>query len=155
MRPKGSAAELEARRQRALDLLEAGLGVVAVARQTGVSRVSVGKWNKAGRIGVRAKPRPQRSRKLKAAQLTQLRRLILAGPVACGFSTDLWTCPRIAQVIRERFGVSYHVDHLSRLLRDLGFSAQKPKRRAAERDEKAIAHWVMHDWPRIKKKRAD
>jgi transposase len=63
----------------------------------------------------------------------------------------LWTCPRVAQVIRREFGVRYHVDHIGRLLRSLGFTPQKPERRARERDESAIQRWVKQDWPRIKK----
>jgi transposase len=153
MRPKGSARELEARRRRALAMLGAGAGVCEVADRLGVSRVSVGKWKKAGSAGVAARPKPPPPRKLSAAQLEELRGLLLAGPLACGFETGLWTCPRVAALIAERFGVSYHVDHLSRLLRGLGFTPQRPLRRAAERDEAAIARWVEKGWPRIKKKR--
>lgn len=157
MRPKGTAQELEARRRRAVAMLDDGLGVCAVAERLGVSRVSVGKWKKAaatsGGAGVAARPKAPPPCKLTPAQFEQLRGWLIAGPVACGFPTDLWTCPRVAQVILERFGVSYHVDHLSRLLHRLGFSPQKPVRRAAERDERAIAAWVRSDWPRIKKKR--
>ncbi len=72
-----------------------------------------------------------------------------------GYPTDLWTCPRIAQVIHRRFGIRYHVDYLPRLLTSLGFSCQKPERRAIERDEPAIARWMQRDWKRIKKKPAD
>jgi transposase len=153
MRPKGSAKELEARRRRAVAMLEAGAGVREVADRLGVSRVSVGKWKRAGAAGVAAKPRPPPPRKLSPPRLARLRELLIAGPVACGFPTDLWTCPRVARLILERFGVSYHPDHLSRLLRDLGFTPQKPVRRAAERDETAIRAWVRDGWPRIKKKR--
>lgn len=61
------------------------------------------------------------------------------------------TCPRIGQVILKIFGVGYHVDHIGRLLRSLGWSPQKPQRRAIERDEAAIQRWVKADWPRVKK----
>ena len=67
------------------------------------------------------------------------------------YHTDLWTCPRVADLIRARFGVSYHPDHIGRLLRSLGFSPQKPQRRAVERDEEEIRRWEAEDWPRIKK----
>ena len=59
-----------------------------------------------------------------------------------GFDTDLWTCPRVKALIEREYGVSYHVDHIVRLLRSLGFTPQKPKRRAIERDEEAIARWI-------------
>lgn len=138
-------------------MLEARRGVQEVADRLGVSRRAVSKWKRAaasagGPDGVAAKAKPRPPRKLSPAQLDELRGLLIAGPVACGLATDLWTCPRVAALIRERFGVSYHPDHLSRLLRDLGFSPQKPVRRASERDEAAIARWVLRDWPRIKKR---
>ena len=78
---------------------------------------------------------------------------LLKGAKANGFPTDLWTCPRIAQVIEARYGVHYHVDHIVRLMASLGFSAQKPEKQAAERDEERIARWVALDWLRIKKSR--
>ena len=134
-------------------MLEDGAGVCEVAERLGVSRVSVGKWKKDGAEGVAARPKPPPPRKLSEAQLAELRGLLVAGPIACGLATDCWTCPRVAGLIADRFGVSYHPDHLSRLLRDLGFTPQRPVRRAAERDEAAIARWVEKDWPRIKKKR--
>lgn len=156
MRPKGTAQELEARRREALAMFEQGHRVKDVAQRLGVSRISAGKWKKAGAAngpGVAAKPMPPRERKLSGKQLDRLRELLLDGPIACGFPTELWTCPRVAQLILDRFGVSYHPDHLSRLLRDLGFTPQKPIRRAVERDEQAIRTWVKRDWPGLKKKR--
>ena len=80
---------------------------------------------------------------------------LLKGAKSNGFSTDLWTCPRVAQLIWERFGVDYHVDHIGRLLHGLGWGPQKPQRRAIERDEEAIRRWVNKEWPRIKKKQSD
>lgn len=128
-----------------------------VAAHFGVSRRSVSDWQRqrreGGDDGLAASPPPGRPAKLNAAQRDELRRLLIAGPHACGFATDLWTCPRVQQLIQQRFGVTYHVDHLSRLLRRLGFTPQKPVRRAAERDEAEIERWVREDWPRIKKNR--
>jgi transposase len=80
---------------------------------------------------------------------------LLRGAFAWGFRTDLWTTPRIAEVIRRTFGVRYHPTHVGRLLADLGWSCQKPERRALERDEPAIADWKRVIWPGIKKKSAD
>jgi transposase len=76
---------------------------------------------------------------------------LLAGAKANGFGTDLWTCPRIGELIRRLFKVRYHVDSLPRVLAALGFSCQRPEKRARERDEEAIERWVARDWPRIKK----
>jgi putative transposase len=86
-------------------------------------------------------------------QLQQVERVLRNGAQAAGFATDLWTCPRVAQVIARRFGVQYHVDHLRRLLRAMGWSPQKPQRQAVERDEQAIRGWIKETWPRVKKKR--
>lgn len=157
MRPKGSASELERRRQRAITLLESGHAPVSVARMLGVDRRSVRRWKAAhrerGAKGIEARPTPGRPPKLDSKQRAQLERLLLKGARAVGYESDLWTCPRIAEVICERFGVVYHRDHIGRLLRALGWSPQRPQRRAAERDEERIQGWIREDWPRIKKKR--
>ena len=63
----------------------------------------------------------------------------------------MWTCERVAEVIREELGVSYHPAHVSRLVRELGLSLQKPMRRANQRDEEAIKHWKQERWPSLKK----
>jgi transposase len=157
MRPKGSASELERRRQRAIALLEKGRGPVDVARMLGVDRRSVRRWKaahrKGGVKGIEARPTPGRPPKLDGRQRAQLERVLLKGAKAAGYESDLWTCPRIAEVISEQFGVAYHRDHIGRLLRALGWSPQRPQRRALEHNEKLIQGWVREDWPRIKKKR--
>jgi transposase len=127
---------------------------VEVARHVGVDRRSVRRWrashDRAGPIGVGAKPAPGRPPKLDARRRTRLERVLLRGAEAAGFPTPLWTCPRVADLIR--LGVRYHVDHIGRVLRTLGWSPQKPERRARERDEAAIQRWVKVNWPRLKKK---
>jgi transposase len=79
-------------------------------------------------------------------------RLLLKGPLAQGYTTNVWTTARIAELIRGEFGVSYHRDHVGRLMHDLDWSHQKPERRAVERDDEAIEGWKREEWPRIKKK---
>jgi transposase len=159
MRPVGTARQLERRRQRAIALLKDGRPPVEVARLVGVDRRSVRRWSAAHRrhgvAGLAARPVPGRPSKLTARRRTQLETVLLRGAEASGFEGDLWTCPRIAQVIRQRFGVRYHVDHIGRLLRSLGWTPQRPTRRAWERDEAGIRRWIKQDWPRIKKKPAD
>ena len=91
------------------------------------------------------------ARALTASQVIQLREILLAGPLAAGFSSDLWSCRRVAEVVRREYRISYQPDHLGRILHELGFSPQKPQRRAHERDEAAIQRWRREDWPRIKK----
>ena len=158
MRPSGTAKELERRRLQAVALLREGLPPVEVARRVGVDRRSVRRWRAAherrGRDGLVAKPAPGRPVKLVAAARSKLEQLLLRGAQACGFATDLWTCPRIAAVIRREFSVSYHVDHIGRLLHSMGWTPQKPERRARERDEDSIRRWVKIEWPRLKKKPA-
>jgi transposase len=101
-----------------------------------------------------AKPASGRPSKLNGRQRRSLARSLVKGALASGFGTELWTCPRIAELVRREFRVHYHVDHIPRLLASLGFSCQKPEPQAAERDEEAIQHWVALDWPRIKKRPA-
>ena len=155
MRPTGSPEELERRRVRALALLKEGLLPVEVARRVGVDRRSVRRWKRAarrrGEAGVRAKPAPGRPPKLGPEHKRRLEALLLEGAQAAGFHTDLWTCPRVAELIDRRFGVRYHVDHIGRVLHALGWSPQQPARRASERDEAAIAQWVKVRWPQVKK----
>ena len=157
MRPNGSPQQLEQRRYRALALLQQGLSPVEVAQRVGVDRRSVRRWKSAarrqGQEALRAQPAPGRPHRLSASQQRVLERALLRGPEAAGFPTPLWTCPRVADWIQQRFGIRYHVDHVCRLLHALGFTPQKPARRAVERDEEAIGQWVKQQWPAIKKKR--
>jgi len=156
MRPHGTAEELEARRREAIRLLRQGHRQADVARRLGTTRTSVGRWWKDYRRGgpeaLRAKPPPGRPPKLTRRQKRGLVRRLLGGARANGFATDLWTCPRIALLIARRYGVTYHVDSLPKFLHALGLSCQKPEKRAFERDDAAVARWVAHDWPRIKKR---
>jgi transposase len=159
MRPEGSPEELERRRLRALALLEQGLQPVVVAQRLGVARRSVRRWKAAARRGgsqaLAARPAPGRPPKLESRQQPRLKKLLLNGAQAAGFANDLWTCPRIARLIEREFGVQYHVDHVGRLLRCLGWTPQRPARCARERDEAQIQRWIKVDWPRIKKKPLD
>jgi transposase len=156
MRPEGSGKQLERRRQRAIALLAEGHAPVEVARVLGVDRRSVRRWNaayhKQGDSGLAARAVPGRPSKLSLRQRTQLEGMLLRGAAAHGFESELWTCPRVAQIIARRFGIGYHVDHIGRLLRSLGWTPQRPTRRALERDEQGLQRWIKQEWPRIKKK---
>ena len=158
MRPHGSAQLLQRRRLEAVKLLEKGWSIGRIARTLSCTRQSVGRWRRAWRCGGRrrldARPVPGRPNKLSARQRHLLVLRLVKGALANGFSTSLWTCPRIAELIRREYAVRYHVDHIPRLLTCLGFSCQKPERQASERDEAAIRRWVAVDWPRIKKRPA-
>jgi transposase len=156
MRTHGSAQQLEQRRLEAIALLDEGLSPEEVRVRLRVSRRSVDRWRQAvreqGREALAAVPHPGRASFLTDRQQEDLIERLIAGARSQGFDTDLWTCPRVQALIERRYKVTYHVDHLPRLLRRLGFTPQKPLRRALERDEEAIATWVRKDWRRIKKR---
>jgi len=142
MRPHGSPEELERRRQRALALLDEGLQPVEVAQRLGVDRRSVRRWKAAARQGglpaLAARPASGRPPKLPMRLRPRLEKLLLRGAEAAGYAQDLWTCPRIAQLIGREFNVHYHVAHVGRLLRRLGWTPQRPRRRARETAFKAL-----------------
>ncbi len=101
------------------------------------------------------KPHPGTPSKLTDEEKQELKQILLGGPIAAGYRTDLWTCARVAEVVRKKFRVKYHPGHLSRILHDLGFSPQKPRQVAREQDPEAVERWRKVEWPRIKKKPAD
>jgi len=154
MRPTGTAKQLEKRRRQALRVLKAGKNLPETARAVGASVSSVFRWYQAyrkhGLRGLKATPTPGRPPKLSPGERKALLELLLEGPTALGYRTDLWTLKRIAHVIYNEFDVRYHPCHVWRLLTQLGWSCQKPERRALQRDEKAIAHWKRRRWPYIK-----
>lgn len=158
MRPRGSAAQLEYRRQLGGKLLAQGKGVREVARLLAVAPSSVSRWKQAlkrgGEQALQAKPHAGPSPRLSVSQKRRLLATLVAGPRAAGYATELWTCPRVGEVIRQRFGVSYHSAHVWRLLRDFRWRPQKPEHQARERDEAAIARWRRQTWPRLKKSAA-
>ena len=148
-------AELAVRRRIAGQLLLEGRGIREVARIVHASASSVKRWkdvlDESGWQGLEPKPHPGRTPQMTIGQKQELVKLLENGPLAAGYRTEQWTCPRVADVIQQNFGVTYHADHVRRLLHELGWSYQKPEQRARERDENAIRHWRKRDWPRIKK----
>jgi transposase len=95
---------------------------------------------------------PGSAPRLTAEQLAQLPTLLAYGAEAYGFLGDVWTSRRVAAVIQQEFGVRYHRAHVSRLLRQIGWSVQKPIQRALQRDESAIAWWTRERWPVLQAK---
>lgn len=152
MRPKGTAAELERRRRRAVQLLEQGEAPAVVARILGVTPSSLHRWRRMARQGkdLAAKPTPGRHRRLTDLQLQQLEALLDQGASAHGFPNELWTAARVAHMIHRHFGVQYHPDYVRRLLlRRLGWTCHKPQRRDRERNDKEIERWKADEFPRI------
>ena len=155
MRPTGTTQQLEQRRRRAIALLDAGYGVRETARRVGASPGSVTQWRQAyeknGEQALTAHSPPGRSPQLNDRQTRRLEQLLLRGPGRHGYANELWTLKRVVEVIRKHFGVTYDPSGVWHVLHRMGWSCQKPERRARERDEEAIATWRKKDWPRIKK----
>jgi len=148
-------AALEGRRLRAARLFAQGQTQGAVARALGVTTAAVNHWHQTWRAkgvrGLKAAGRAGRKPKLDARQLAKVDRALRAGPSRHGFSTELWTLPRVATVIQRLTGVRHHPSHVGRLLQQLDWSLQRPGRRARERDEAAIARWKTGRWVQLKK----
>lgn len=155
MRTKGSAEALEKRRMIGGKMLQEGKGVREVSRLLGVSPSTVSRWKQeleaGGLEALRAKPHPGRAPKLTVQQKKELEKVLLRGAQAAGFPTDLWTLERVARVIEREFGVQYHPRYVWHILTGMGWSAQKPERRARERNEEAIAAWRTEGWTKVKK----
>jgi transposase len=152
MRPKGTAAELERRRRRAVTLLERGETPAVVARILGVRPTSLHRWRMMARRanGLSAKPASGAKRRLADAQLAELERLLSKGAPAHGFPNELWTAARVASVIQRHFGVKYHPEHVRDLLRRrLNWTSHKPQRRARQRNDKEVERWKADEFPRI------
>src|SRR5215469_13700691 len=142
----------EGRRQRAWELSQAGWWQKEIAAALGVSRAAVCQWLKCAREGggveaLRRRPHLGGPSKLTAEQRAQIPGLLARGAPAYGFGGDVWTAKRIAEVIRRTFGVRYHPDQVSRLLRQAGWSVQRPIQRAPQRDEAASTRWPEERWP--------
>jgi transposase len=148
--------QLEERRLEGGRLLKAGqLSQAEIARQLGVSRVTVSAWTKKleadGIRGLRKRTAKGGSSKLTREQKQKLKRLLDRGALSYGFSTDRWTLQRIQGVIQHEFDVSYHPNYLNRLLDKLGFSPQKPLPTAVEQERELVQAWLEQDFPRLKK----
>ena len=151
--------QMAERRAEGVRLLQAGaLSQVQIARHLGVSEATISRWKtvlvQSGPEALQARRASGRPPKLSAADKQKLAEKLEQGALAAGFPTEQWTQARVKEVIKREFGVHYHRDYISRLLRGMGWSVQKPDPRAIERDEELIRAWLDQDWPRIKKSAA-
>jgi putative transposase len=154
----GLTAAERARREKvrleAAGMIEAGDGDQVIARRLRVSRMSVNRWRRAlaagGREALASKGAGGARCKLTAAQVAELEAVLDAGPAACGYEDQCWTLARVAGQVWQRFGVEYTLGGVHVLLHRTGWSVQVPARRAAERDEAAVARWKEETWPVIK-----
>lgn len=146
---------LERRRREAAKLFERGVPQAEVARRLRASRQSVSRWFHAWHSGgvhaLRRAGRAGRPPRLSKDELRKVERALLKGPRACGFRTELWTLSRVAEVIERVSGVRYHQGHIWKILKAMGWSLQRPAKRAVERDEQAVERWKTERWPKVKK----
>jgi transposase len=147
----------EWRRGRAILGYIEGRSVIEMARDLGKARGSLNRWLRCyeanGVQGLRTGTAPGPMPKLTAEQQANLVRIIEDGPQQAGYQTGVWTGPMIADLIAERFGHRYHNHAVPRLLNQLGFSLQRPRKRLARADAEAQAQWLRARFPAIKKKR--
>lgn len=148
---------LERRRLKAALLFAKGCPQAEIARKFRVSREAVSKWHDAwkreGATGLISAGKPGPKSRLTPEKLKRVEQALRQGPIAFGYTTQLWTLGRIAAVIKRVAGVSHHPGHVWHVLKAMNWSCQKPETRTAERDEASIRHWRKTTWPRIKKKR--
>jgi transposase len=148
---------MEERRLQAATLFDkGGLSQAEIGRRLSVSHQTVSDWHelwaKGGAGALRGAGRAGRMRRLSAGQLSDVEAALAKGALANGYPTDLWTLARVAEVIEATTGVSFSYGHTWRVLREqLGWSRQRPARRAVERDDAAVERWVKEEWPRLKK----
>jgi transposase len=135
-------------------MLRDGVAQAEVARRVSVTRTTVSEWNaqlQEGGLGALKSRRRGRPAGLQEAQRRELMRALKSGALAEGFATDLWTLPRVGELIKRRFARSYSESQVWRILVALGFSCQRPSGRALERNESAIQRWKQRRWPVLKK----
>jgi transposase len=149
---------MEKRRLRAARLFDQNVPVPEVVRRLGIARQVAYRWHQTwqagGEAALASKGSAGPKARLSSGQIEQITDALLAGPSAQGYKTQLWTLPRVAALIESLTGVRYHPGHVWRVLGNLGFSCQRPERRAMERDEEAIRQWKRVKWPALKKKRS-
>ena len=146
---------LRLRREQAAEMFRGEATQAEVAHALKVSRVTAMRWHQAwrkrGGRGLDLAECLGRPTQLRARDLERIDRRLRKGAQAQGYETDLWTLQRVVDVIEELTGVGYHVGHVGRILRRMGWSLQRPTTRARERDEDAIQQWVKVRWPELKK----
>ena len=147
---------LTERRMRAAEMFRAGKRQVDVAAALGVSAQTASRWHRdwlaGGKQALAGADRAGRKRWLSDERVAEVEVALADGPKANGYPTDMWTLARVAEVIERVTGVRYSQTQTWTILRErLGWTRQRPARRAVERNDEAIERWVKQDWPRIKK----
>jgi transposase len=109
-------------------------------------------WETEGLQGILEGFRPGRPCSITNYQIQKLEDILDSGPIAYGFNTGIWTSPMVARVIEDEFFVAYHPAHVSKILHELGFSVQRPRKILARADQEKQSRWVRYTYPNIKKK---
>jgi len=152
----GSKNWREIRRFRAWELKEKGWKQQKIAEALGVTKGAVSQWLKKAKTGgvetLRYRKQTGAPSRLTSSEKSDLLEMLSKGAESYGFRGEIWTCERVAAIIRWHYGVTYHPAHVSRILRSLGWSLQKPKRRAKQRNAEEIHEWLVGKWPEIRKK---
>ncbi len=155
MSSKRDFSGMKQRRMEAAKLFSAGVKPSEIARQLGVSRQSVSRWQqtlkKTGQKGLEGSGRVGRPRKISPAEVKKIEQSLVMGARACGIDGDLWTLARVAKVIKSITGHSYGISGVWYVLRRLGWSVQRPAKQAAERDQAEVDRWIKETWPAVKK----
>lgn len=154
-RGKKRLQTLKNRRYKAVELFEKGERQASIARILGVSRQSVSRWYRdwfnGDREALCGSTQAGRKRRLAQDQPQLIEEELLRGARAHSYPSDLWTLPRVARLIEEITGVHYHPGHVWRVLRQMGWSLQRPTLQARERDEQKVRQWKTRTWARVKK----
>jgi transposase len=148
--------EATRKRIRAGRLLQRGKRPAEIAATVGVVRQTVYRWKAVleneGFEALRALGGPGPKAQMTPADLAALRRIVMQSPTQHGFGTELWTLKRVGALIERLYGVRFGQTNVWRILGSLGFSPQKPEKRAIERNEDAVRSWKRSTWPALKKK---
>jgi transposase len=122
-----------------------------------VSLSSIKRWRKKvesdGLHVLARKSGSGRQAELTSEQLVELKAIIQQGAVAAGYLTDRWTSRVVADLIRNKWGVTYCLSNVRKILVRLGLSYHKPDVKSTKYSQAVVDHWRKHEWPRIKKKR--
>jgi putative transposase len=147
---------MEKRRLEALSLLSDGISQSEVARRLKVSRQAVSKWVAAERAGgekaLASKGKPGRKTAPTPAELKKVEAALMKGPVKNGYRNDLWTLRRVAEIFARVTGRRRpSISRTWGLLREMGWSCQRPARRARQQDADAVAEFREQTWTAVKK----
>ena len=153
---QGTTNWKEERRKHAWALYQEGWPQKKIAKALGVTAGAASQWikrrQKSGAEKLLHTKAPGRPARLKAADRERLKEMLAKGAQHYGFQGAVWTCGRVAQVIKRELGVSYHPAHVSHILDEMGWTPQKPRLKAKQQKEQEVNQWWQERWPEVKKR---